>query len=163
MNIKKICEEYYPLVLGYLLTLTNGNKDLAEDLTQETFYRAIKNIDGFRGDCKVLTWLCQIAKYTFWQYLDKSKKYKQVPLDELMNVSAGELVEEMYIKEETNKVLYESIEKLDAQTKDVVLFRLTGELSFKEIGELFNKTENWARVTFYRAKAKIGKEMSNYE
>ncbi|MDC7278935.1 MULTISPECIES: RNA polymerase sigma factor [Pseudobutyrivibrio] len=163
MNIKKICEEYYPLVLGYLLTLTNGNKDLAEDLTQETFYRAIKNIKSFRGDCKVSTWLCQIAKYTFWQYLDKSKKYKQVPLDELMNVSAGELVEEMYIKEETNKVLYESIEKLDAQTKDVVLFRLTGELSFKEIGELLNKTENWARVTFYRAKAKIGKEMSNYE
>lgn len=163
MNIKKICEEYYPLVLGYLLTLTNGNKDLAEDLTQETFYRAIKNIKSFRGDCKVSTWLCQIAKYTFWQYLDKSKKYKQVPLDELMNVSAGELVEEMYIKEETNKVLYESIEKLDAQTKDVVLFRLTGELSFKEIGELLNKTENWARVTFYRVKAKIGKEMSNYE
>ena len=86
MNIKKICEEYYPLVLGYLLTLTNGNKDLAEDLTQETFYRAIKNIKSFRGDCKVSTWLCQIAKYTFWQYLDKSKKYKQVPLDELMNV-----------------------------------------------------------------------------
>ena len=163
MNIKKICEEYYPLVLGYLLTLTNGNKDLAEDLTQETFYRAIKNIKSFRGDCKVSTWLCQIAKYTFWQYLDKSKKYKQVPLEEVMNVSAGELVEEMYIKEETNKVLYESIEKLDAQTKDVVLFRLTGELSFKEIGELLNKTENWARVTFYRAKAKIGKEMSNYE
>ena len=163
MNIKKICEEYYPLVLGYLLTLTNGNKDLAEDLTQETFYRAIKNIKSFRGDCKVSTWLRQIAKYTFWQHLDKSKKYKQVPLEEVMNVSAGELVEEMYIKEETNKVLYESIEKLDAQTKDVVLFRLTGELSFKEIGELLNKTENWARVTFYRAKAKIGKEMSNYE
>ena len=163
MNIKKICEEYYPLVLGYLLTLTNGNKDLAEDLTQDTFYRAIKNIDSFRGDCKVSTWLCQIAKYTFWQYLEKSKKYKQVPLDDVMNVSAGELVEEMYIKEETNRALYESIEKLDAQTKDVVLFRLTGELSFKEIGELLNKTENWARVTFYRAKAKIGKEMGNYE
>ncbi|SEA48663.1 RNA polymerase sigma-70 factor, ECF subfamily [Pseudobutyrivibrio sp. ACV-2] len=163
MNIKKICEEYYPLVLGYLLTLANGNRDLAEDLTQDTFYRAIKNIDGFRGDCKVSTWLCQIAKYTFWQYLDKSNKYKQVPLDEVMNISAGELVEEMYIREETNRALYESIEKLDSLTKDVMLFRLTGEMSFKEIGELLDKTENWARVTFYRGKAKIGKEMNSYE
>ena len=163
MNIKKICEEYYPLVLGYLLTLANGNRDLAEDLTQDTFYRAIKNIDGFRGDCKVSTWLCQIAKYTFWQHLDKSNKYKQVPLDEVMNISAGELVEEMYIREETNRALYESIEKLDSLTKDVMLFRLTGEMSFKEIGELLDKTENWARVTFYRGKAKIGKEMNSYE
>ena len=163
MNIKKICEEYYPLVLGYLLTLTNGNKDLAEDLTQETFYRAIKNIGSFRGESKVSTWLCQIAKFTFWQHLDKSKKYNQVPLDDVMNISAGELVEEMYIKEETNKALYESIEKLDPQTKNVMLFRLTGEMSFKEIGELLDKTENWARVTFYRGKAKIGKEMSDYE
>ena len=161
-DIEKIYEQYFKTVNKYLFCLTH-NDDISEELTQETFYRAIKNIKSFRGDCKVSTWLCQIAKYTFWQYLDKSKKYKQVPLDELMNVSAGELVEEMYIKEETNKVLYESIEKLDAQTKDVVLFRLTGELSFKEIGELLNKTENWARVTFYRAKAKIGKEMSNYE
>ncbi|SDH72895.1 RNA polymerase sigma-70 factor, ECF subfamily [Pseudobutyrivibrio sp. 49] len=163
MNIKKICEDYYPLVLGYLLTLTNGNKDLAEDLTQDTFYRAIKNIESFRGDCKVSTWLCQIAKYTFWQYLDKSNKYKQVPLDEVMNISAGELVEEMYIREETNRAMYESIEKLDSQTKDVMLFRLTGEMSFKEIGELLDKTENWARVTFYRGKAKLGKEMNSYE
>lgn len=163
MNIKKICEEYYTLVLGYLLTLTNGNRDLAEDLTQDTFYRAIKNIESFRGDCKVSTWLCQIAKYTFWQYLDKSNKYKQVPLDEVMNISAGELVEEMYIREETNRALYENIEKLDSLTKDVMLFRLTGEMSFKEIGELLDKTENWARVTFYRGKAKIGKEMNSYE
>ena len=87
MNIKKICEEYYPIVLGYLLTLTNGNKDLAEDLTQETFYRAIKNIDGFRGECRVSTWLCQIAKYTFWQQLEKTKKYKHYLIG--MAIGAG--------------------------------------------------------------------------
>lgn len=163
MNIKKICEEFYPLVLGYLLTLTNGNRDLAEDLTQETFLRAIKNSNSFKGESKVSTWLCQIAKFTFWQYLDKTNKYKQVPLEEVMNISTGELIEEMYIKEETDRHLYEAIEGLDGLTKDVMLFRLTGELSFKEIGELLDKTENWARVTFYRGKAKLGKELRDYE
>ena len=90
MDIKKICEEYYQLVLGFLLTLTNGNRDLAEDLTQEVFLRAIKNSNAFRGDSKVSTWLCQIAKYTFWQYLDKKNKHPMVPIDELMNLSTGE-------------------------------------------------------------------------
>ena len=72
-------------------------------------------------------------------------------------------MEEIYIKNETNKALYESIEKLDSVTKDVMLYRIRGELSFKEIGELLGKTENWARVTFYRGKVKLGKEMCEYE
>lgn len=163
MNLKKICEEFYPLVLGYLLTLTNGNRDLAEDLTQETFLRAIKNSKNFKGESKVSTWLCQIAKYTFWQHIEKANKYKQVPIDEIMNISTGELIEEIYIREETNRTLYKSIENLDSSTKEVMLLRLTGELSFKEIGELLNKTENWARVTFYRGKAKLGKEIRDYD
>lgn len=163
MNIKKMCEEYYQLVLGFLLTLTNGDRDLAEDLTQETFLRAIRRSDDFRGDAKVSTWLCQIAKYTFWQHLEKNNKFSQIPIEEAMEISTGELVEEMYIKNETNKALYAAIEKLDSTTKDVMLYRLKGELSFKEIGELKGKTENWARVTFYRGKAKIGKEMCEYE
>lgn len=163
MNIKKICEEYYPLVLGYLLTLTNGNRDLAEDLTQETFFRAIKNSSTFKGDSKATTWLCQIAKYTFWQYLSKSKKFKQIPLEEAMERSSIDLVDEIYLKKETNEALYKSINNLDEMTKAVMLYRITGELSFKEIGELLGKTENWARVTFYRGKVKIGKEMNDYE
>ena len=141
----------------------NGNKDLAEDLTQETFLRAIKNIDDFRGDSKVSTWLCQIAKYTFWQYLAKSKKYKTVPLEEVLELSTGELVEEIYIKEETSRILYDCIDKLDDVTRDVMYYRIKGNLSFKDIGEIHEKTENWARVTFFRGKARIGKELGNYE
>ena len=163
MNIKKICEEYYPLVLGYLLTLTNRNRDLAEDLTQETFLRAIKNIKTFKGEAKVSTWLCKIAKYTFWQYLEKNNRFKQIPFDDAMDMPSIELMEEAYLKKEANEALYKSIEALDDTTKEVVLYRIRGELSFKEIGELMNKTENWARVTFYRGKAKIGKEISSYE
>jgi RNA polymerase sigma-70 factor (ECF subfamily) len=163
LNIKKICEEYYPLVYGYLLALTGGDRDLSEDLTQETFFRAIKNIGKFKGEAKVSTWLCQIGKYTFWQYIDKKNKYYQVSLDEANEIPALDLVEEIYAKKETNKILYENISKLDKDTKKVVLLRITGELSFKEIGELMGKTENWARVSFYRGKERLGKEMRGYE
>ena len=78
-------------------------------------------------------------------------------------IPALDLVEEIYAKKETNKILYENISKLDKDTKKVVLLRITGELSFKEIGELMGKTENWARVSFYRGKERLGKEMSGYE
>ncbi len=163
MNLKKICEEYYPIVHGYLLTITNGNKDLAEDLTQETFFRAIKNIKTFKGKAKVLTWLCQIAKYTFWQYLDKKNRHREVTLEDFLELPTAELVEDAYLKTETNNELLECMEKLDANTRAVVLYRINGELSFREIGELMDQSENWARVTFYRGKQKLGKEIRDHE
>jgi len=163
LNIKKMCEEYYSLVQAFLLTLTGGDPDLAEELTQETFLRAIKNCDKFKGDSKVSTWLCQIAKYTFWQYLDKKNRFKNVPLDDIPDIPGTDLIEEIYIRNETNRALYECIDKLDSPGKEVVLLRLKGDLSFKEIGDILGKPENWARITFYRAKAKIGKEMNAYE
>ena len=163
MNIKKICEEYYPLVYGYLLTLTSSNYDLAEELTQETFFRAIKNINRFKGEAKVSTWLCQIAKFTFWQFLDKRNRSKEVLLSDSPDIPSLELVEETYQRQETNRALYDAIDKLDAGTRDVMLYRINGDLSFKEIGELMGKTENWARVTFYRGKQRLGKEMKGYE
>lgn len=163
MNIKKICEEYYPLVYGYLLTLTSSNYDLAEELTQETFFRAIKNINRFKGEAKVSTWLCQIAKFTFWQYLDKRNRSKEVLFSDSPDIPSLELVEETYQRQETNRALYDAIDKLDSGTRDVMLYRINGDLSFKEIGELMGKTENWARVTFYRGKQRLGKEMKGYE
>ena len=163
MNIKKICEEYYPLVYGYLLTLTSSNYDLAEELTQETFFRAIKNINRFKGEAKVSTWLCQIAKFTFWQYLDKRNRSKEVLFSDSPDIPSLELVEETYQRQETNRALYDAIDKLDSWTRDVMLYRINGDLSFKEIGELMGKTENWARVTFYRGKQRLGKEMKGYE
>ena len=80
-----------------------------------------------------------------------------------MERSSINLVDEIYLKKETNEALYKSINNLDEMTKAVMLYRIIGELSFKEIGELLGKTENWARVTFYRGKVKIGKEMNGYE
>lgn len=163
MDMKRVCEEYYQTVYGYLITITGNNYDLAEELTQETFYRAIKNSGQFRGDCKMSTWLCQIAKYTFYQYLDKKNRRKEVSMDVAIEVAAEQQLEKEYISNERKLEIYKAIQKLESPTRDVLMLRLSGELSFREIGEILGKTENWARVTFYRGKQMIGKELGKDE
>ncbi len=163
MDMKKICEEYYQTVYGYLVTITGRDYDFAEELTQETFYRAIKNANKFRGDCKMSTWLCQIAKYTFYQYLDKKNRKKEVSMDTVIETAAKQQLEKEYISNEQKLEIYKKIQKLESPTKDVLMLRLSGELSFREIGEILGKTENWARVTFYRGKQIIGKEIEKDE
>lgn len=163
MDMKRVCEEYYSTVYGYLLTITGGNYDLAEELTQETFYRAIKNAGQFRGDCKMTTWLCQIAKYTFYQHLDKKNRRKEVSMEDAIEVAASQQLEKEYISNEQKVEIYKKIQELDSPMKDVLMLRLSGELSFREIGEILGKTENWARVTFYRGKQILGKELNRNE
>ena len=132
---------------------------LAEELTQETFYRAIKNSGKFRGECKMSTWLCQIAKYTYYQYLDKKKRHGEVPLEDMMDTGIGEQLELSFIENEEKLIVYKKIQELQSPMKDVFLLRLTGDLSFREIGNIFGKTENWARVTYYRGKQILGREL----
>lgn len=163
MDMKKVCEEYYQTVYGYLITVTGGNYDLAEELTQETFYRAIKNVGKFRGDCKMSTWLCQIAKFSFYQHLDKRNRRKEVSMDTAIEQAADQQLEKEYISNEQKLEIYKKIQQLESPTKDVLLLRLSGELSFREIGEILGKTENWARVTFYRGKQMLGKELGKDE
>lgn len=163
MDMKKVCEEYYQTVYGYLVSITGGNYDLAEELTQETFYRAIKASGKFRGECKMSTWLCQIAKYAFYQHLDKKKRRKEVSMDDAIEVAAEQQIEKEYISNEQKLEIYKKIQSLESPTKDVLMLRLSGELSFKEIGEILGKSENWARVTFFRGKQMIGKELGKNE
>ena len=159
MDIRQSCEEYYQTVFGYLITLTGGDYDLAEELTQEAFYRAIKNSGKFRGDCKMSTWLCQIAKFAFYQHLDKKNRRKEVSMDTAVEVTANQQIEKEYIANEQKVEIYKKIQGLETPTRDVLMLRLSGDLSFREIGEILGKTENWARVTFYRGKQMIGKEL----
>lgn len=163
MDMKKLCEEYYQTVYGYLITITGGNYDLAEELTQETFYRAIKNVGKFRGDCKMSSWLCQIAKYSFYQHLDKKNRRKEVSIDTAIEQATEQQLEKEYISNEQKLEIYKKIQQLESPAKDVLMLRLSGELSFREIGEILGKTENWARVTFYRGKQMLGKELGNNE
>lgn len=163
MDIKEAYEQYFNTVYGYLGTLTGGNYDLAQELTQETFYRATKKIAEFRGDCKMSTWLCQIAKFVYYQSLDKKRRRKEVTLDEAVELAMQEGVHKSIEDEQAKLHIYKSIQKLDSPMRDVVMLRLTGELSFKEIGDIMAQSENWARVTFYRAKQILGKELKKDE
>lgn len=160
-DIGKIYEEYFETVNKYLFCLTH-NKDISEELTQETFYKAVKKIDTFKGDCKISVWLCQIAKNLWYNELKKNKKIQNVNEEEKFLIKADEETEKTVIANDNKIQLYKRIQKLDEQTKEVVYLRITGELSFKEIGNILNKTENWARVTFYRGKQKL-KEVEENE
>ena len=163
MGMKEVYEQYFNTVYGYLCTLTGGNHDLAEELTQETFYRATVKISDFRGECKMSTWLCQIAKYAFYQSLDKKRRRKEVAFDEAVEIAAAEVTERAIEDAESKLFIYKKIQQLQSPMRDVVMLRLTGELSFKEIGDVLSQSENWARVTFYRAKQMLGKELGKDE
>ena len=152
-DMKKIYEEYCEVVNKYLFCLTK-NYDIAEELTQETFYRAVKKISTYKGECKISVWLCQIAKNLWYDECRKNKKIANNNFD-LPNLESEERVEEQVISKDEKITLYKKMQSLDEKTREVIYLRITGELSFKEIGDILNKSENWARVTFYRGKQKM--------
>lgn len=158
-NLEQVYNENASAVYKYLLCLTH-DAYLAEELTQETFYQATKGIHNFRGDCKIAVWLFQIAKRLWYKEL---KKDKYVPLDEIKEPQANINLEKRYIMNIDKVELFKLLHTLDETSKEVLYLRLTGELSFSEIGDIMGKTENWARVTFYRGKQKIVKGRNKNE
>ena len=151
-NMDEIYEECFETVYKYLFCLTH-NSDISEELTQETFYRAVKKIDTYNGKCKISVWLCQIAKHLWYNQCRKNKRI--VNTDETFDIEDPQNLEEQFIAGEEKVSLYKKMQNLDEKTREVMYLRITGELSFKEIGEILGKTENWARVTFYRGKNKL--------
>ncbi len=143
-------------VYRYLFSLSH-NEDLAEDLTQETFFRAMQTIHTYDGSCKLSVWLCQVARHVWYQWLDKHSKQKATELtDEFPGDDSPE--KDLILRREKT-ALYRAIHRLPEPMREVIHMRLTGEFSFAEIGEILGKNENWARVTFYRAKQKLVEEM----
>lgn len=158
-NMDEIYEECFETVYKYLFCLTH-NSDISEELTQETFYRAVKKIDTYNGKCKISVWLCQIAKHLWYNQCRKNKRI--VDTDETFDIEDPQNLEEQFIAGEEKVLLYKKMQNLDEKTREVMYLRITGELSFKEIGKILGKTENWARVTFYRGKSKL-KEVDENE
>lgn len=153
-DIEQVYKEYFDIVNKYLFCLTR-NADIAEELTQETFYRAVKKINTYKGNSKISVWLCQIAKNLWFDYCRKNKRFSKENEQELINEQMIDTTEEQVISKDEKISLYRKMQKLDEITREVIYLRITGELSFKEIGMILNKTENWARVTFYRGKQKL--------
>lgn len=154
-------KDYANYVFKFLMTLCM-EEHTAEELTQETFYQAVRTANKYDGSCKISTWLCQIAKHLWYQELDRRKKKQAEPLSELTAAesfpSDGPTPEQALSIKDEKMALFRRVHLLSDIEKEVVLLRLTGAFSFKEIGDIVEKTENWARVTFYRAKQKISKE-----
>jgi RNA polymerase sigma-70 factor (ECF subfamily) len=156
--MESIYKEHARSVYKYLVSLSH-NADLAEELTQETFYRAVYAIESYDGSCKVSVWLCQIAKHIWYQELDKRKKRRTQALNEDMP-SAALPPEDRAILTGDKAALYKAIHALNKPMREVVHMRLSGEFSFAQIGEILGKSESWARTTFYRAKQKITEVLS---
>lgn len=156
-NIEEIYKEHSNAVYKYLFCLT-GNEDLSEELTQETFAIAVKEIKKFKGNCKVSVWLCQIAKHLWYKEL---KKKKSISIEEIGDLQETETVEDLIFRKEEKIKLFKDIQKLDEKSRELIYLRMVGNLDFTEIGEILGKTPNWARVNFYRAKQKIRGENKN--
>lgn len=152
-DIKQIYEEYFETVYKYLFCLTHDN-DISEELTQETFYRAVQKINTYKGKCKMSVWLCQIAKHLWYDQCRKNKKLINIE-ENLLDVQVSESTENQVVSNDEKISLYKKMQKLDEKTREVIYLRITGELSFKEIASILDKTENWARITFYRGKTKL--------
>lgn len=145
--------EYAVMVYKFLLSLCY-EEELAEELTQETFYQAVRSVDRYDGSCKVSTWLCQIAKHLWYREMERRKRKDTSELTADMESLEKPVEEQLLVKEEKME-LFRKVHVLDEISKEIVLLRVTGAFSFKEIAELFGKNENWARVTYYRAKQKL--------
>ena len=155
-NIEEIYNKYANLIKNYIYTITR-NKELAEEIMQETFVVAINQINKFRGECEISVWLCSIAKKILYKKTKKDNTYKMISIEEI-EIPDQKKIEEDYIKNDSKLRLYQALQNLDANTREVMYLRLTGDLSFKEIGKILNKSENWSRVTFFRGKQKLNKE-----
>ena len=154
---QKLYEAYYMRVYSFVMTLA-GEKYLAEEITQETFYRAMTARQPFRGDSDSFTWLCAIAKHLF---LDETRKAARrgdaAVAEEIPDTDAGPA--ERAADRDDSFRIHMILHALEEPYKEVFELRCFGELSFRQIGTIFGKTENWARVTYHRARLKIQERM----
>ena len=156
-QVGELYKDYFHDVFLYIRSLA-GDEHLAEDITQETFFKAMKSVDSFRGDCDIRVWPCQIAKNLLFTHNKKQKRYTGEEIPETVpdnTVRVDELLENSAQSMEIHRVLHTLVEPY----KEVFTLRVFGELSFRQIGDIFGKTESWARVTFHRAKLKIVEEL----
>ena len=151
-EFEQIYSAYFHDVFLYIRKLS-GNEHIAEEITSETFFKAMKSIGSFRGDCEMRVWLCQIAKNCYHSYLKKIGQADS--LDDASIADTGCSVEEKIAQQDEISRIRRVLHTLPEPYKEVFMWRVFGELSFRQIGQIFNKSENWACVTYHRAKIKI--------
>jgi len=165
---KEFCEKmyntYFMQVFSYVMTLS-GSRDIAGEIAQETFYRVLASPKGgFRGESEEMTWLCAIAKNIFLDEKRKQSRHKEVAFDETIDEENTEVFSNAIENREADQAdsyqIHMIFHQLEEPYKEVFELRVFGELTFAQIGKIFGKTENWARVTYHRAKLKIQERMN---
>ena len=161
-DMENVYQKYSRVVYGFLYSHTH-NSEWSEEMTQETFLKASMSISRYDASCKLSVWLCQIAKHVLYQELRKKKRAETVELADYLPDDSSEDGETSVLNQENKIELYQAIHHLPELEREVILYRITGELSFREIGAILGKSENWSRTVFYRAKQKIKKELKAHE
>ena len=152
---EKMYETYYMRVFSYVMTLT-GDRQQAEEVTQETFFRAFSKQNSFRGESDEVTWLCAIAKNYYLDEMRRRNRMEPIP-EELTDTGKG--MEQAASDRDTSFRIHMALHALEEPYREVFELRVFGELNFREIGMIFEKTENWARVTYHRARLKLQERM----
>lgn len=152
-DFEQVYRTYFTDVYRYVLSLCR-NEGIAEEVTQQAFFKALQAIGGFRGECRLYVWLCQIAKNEYYTWLRKNRGGE--PMEDRV-----EDLEQKFLRRETALAVHKVLHALSEPYKEVFSLRLFGELPFAQIGQLFSKTESWARVTYHRARLKLKEELQD--
>ena len=158
MDFEEMYRLYFKDVYLFILAMSKS-PDIAEEITQETFFKVLKNINKYRGECSVKTWLFQIAKNTYLSHIKKTKHQETEDKISDSESSSQHSMESMCISKDEALSIYKVLHYLEEPYKEVFTLRTLGELSFREIGEIFGRNEGWARVTYHRAKSKIREQI----
>lgn len=153
-EFEEIYSTYSQDVYKFLLHLC-GDGQLAEDILQDTFLKAIENIDSFDGRCKLSSWLCQIAKNLYFDHLRKMKNKSYVDLDTVDAPDPDTSHLDKLILKETGAKVLGIVHQLPEPYKEVFMLRVYGEMAYKDIAALFGKNDTWARVIFLRGKKMV--------
>ena len=159
MEFEQIYITYFRDVYLYIRRLSNS-EHIAEEITSETFFKAMKSIDRFRGDCDIRVWLCQIAKNCYYSYIKKAARTERIVNVEIAEQDAS--FEERLFRHDTAMQIQKILHDVPEPYKEVFMWRVYAELSFKQIGQIFGKSENWACVAYHRARNKIKEKLEVY-
>ena len=152
----EIYQSYFDPVYRYVLSLSR-DPHVAEEITQDAFFKALRSLDRFRGDSSMKSWLCAIAK-NIW--LSEQRKKKTQPIDEASALPDPDISpEESIVRQDESMRIHRLLHRLDEPYREVFTLRTLGQLSFRDIGEIFGKTENWACVVYHRARTRLKEEM----
>lgn len=155
-SFDQIYQAYFDPVYRYALSLSR-DPDLAEEITQETFFKAMRSLDSFRGESSIKSWLCSIARNLL---IDHQRKKKKQPIEDAQNLPDTAMgPEESIMRQDESMRIHRLLHHLDEPYREVFTLRTLGQLSFRDIGELFGKSENWACVVYHRARARIKQKM----